>query len=139
MTFDGYSWLKALHVAAALLFAGGTLASSVVLAILMRMPSHAEQFAVAARRYDHLVTVPAMLVVWTFGIGVALSGSWFGSGWLNAKLLIVVVLSGIHGLQSGQLRRAAAGDVVETRWSIPVIMTAIVIIAILAVVKPSFR
>lgn len=139
MSFDGYTWLKALHVAAALLFAGGVLAIAVVLAILTRMPGHAERFAAIAQRYDRLVTVPAMLAVWVFGIGVALSGSWFGSGWLNAKLLIVVVLSGIHGLQSGQLRRAAVGDVVETRWTMPVIIVAVVMIAILAVVKPALN
>lgn len=139
MSFDGYTWLKALHVAAALLFAGGVLAIAVVLAILTRMPGHAERFAAIAQRYDRLVTVPAMLAVWVFGIGVALSGSWFGSGWLNAKLLIVVVLSGIHGLQSGQLRRAAVGDVVETRWTMPVIIVAVVMIAVLAVVKPALN
>ncbi|WP_441241649.1 CopD family protein [Tardiphaga sp. 768_D3_N2_1] len=139
MIFDGYTWLKALHVAAALLFAGGVLAISIALAILARMPGQAERFAAAARRYDRLVTVPAMLAVWAFGIGVALSGSWFGSGWLNAKLLIVVVLSGIHGLQSGQLRRAAAGDVVEVRWTMPTIIASIVMIAVLVVVKPTLN
>ena len=133
---DAYPWLKAAHVACALLFVGGIVAGGLLLAAGRAMANQATGFATVLRRWDRLVTTPAMLSVWAFGIGLACAGGWFTSGWLQAKLVLVVLLSAIHGLQSGQIRRLAAGLDVKPRRPAALVVPAVVAIAVLAVVKP---
>ena len=133
---DVYPWLKALHVAAALAFVGGVLAVSVLLQALPTDGSGSAPVARVVRRWDRAVTTPAMLLVWAFGLALALTGHWFADLWLQAKLVVVVVLSGIHGVQSGRLRRMAGGTVAKPLRSAPIILAGILAIAVLAVVKP---
>ncbi|CAO4152322.1 hypothetical protein [Methylorubrum extorquens] len=87
---DAYPWLKAAHVACALLFVGGIVAGGLLLAAGRAMANQAAAFATVLRRWDRIVTTPAMLSVWAFGIGLASAGGWFTFGWLQAKLGPVV-------------------------------------------------
>lgn len=131
-----YAWLKALHVASALTFVGGVLATSVFLTAADAESADITGAARVMRRWDQAVTTPAMLLVWGFGFTLALSGNWFGEVWLWAKLVFVIALSGIHGIQSGRLRRLAGGADVDPLRAVPIILASILVIAILAVVKP---
>lgn len=133
---DYYTWLKAAHVAAALLFVSGVIATSLMLALLSTIPQGSQQFIAGIIRYDQWVTVPAIITVWAIGTGLAVSGAWFGQGWLNAKLGFVVLLSALHGIQSGRLRRIAAGASPATSRSLPLVLVAAIAIAVLAVAKP---
>ncbi|MBL6080061.1 CopD family protein [Belnapia sp. T18] len=131
-------WLKALHVAAVLLFAGGLLAQSLAVAAALR-DSVSPGVLVRLRQWDQRVTVPALLSAWAFGIATALGEGWFGAGWLSAKLLLVVALTGLHGLQAGALRRLAleAGRPPRGLGRAPVaVVLSLVAIAVLAVAKP---
>jgi uncharacterized membrane protein len=130
-----YLWVKAMHVAAVLIFIGGLFAQS---------------FAVAGQRdggtvalvsgWDRRVTVPAMLLVWLTGATIAAEGAWFGSPWLWAKLAFVLALTGLHGVQSGRLRRLRRGETVEsrvqTRYIAAFLAGSVAVIALLVVVKP---
>ena len=110
MSFDElYPWLKALHVAAALTFVGGVLSVAVLMRTLPSDTPLAASIARQVRRWDQAVTTPAMMLVWGLGLTLATSGQWFTAGWLQAKLVFVVILSGLHGIQSGRLRRIAVG------------------------------
>jgi putative membrane protein len=133
---DAYPWLKAAHVACALLFVGGIVAGGLLLAAGPAMADQGAAFATVLRRWDRVVTTPAMLGVWAFGIGLASAGGWFTSGWLQAKLVLVVLLSAIHGLQSGQARRLAAGTDVKPLRAAAVVVPSVIAIAVLAVTKP---
>ncbi|MGY6283960.1 CopD family protein [Methylorubrum extorquens] len=130
---DAYTWLKALHVACALLFVGGVVASSLVLVAGREARA---RVAPVQRRWDRLITVPAMLGVWAFGISLATSGGWFTYGWLQAKLVLVVLLSAVHGLQSGQIRRLTAATDVKPLRAAALVIPSVIAIAILAVLKP---
>lgn len=136
MMFDLYSWLKALHVAAALTFFAGVLGVGIFLRVIG--PSASEP-ARALRRWDQMVTTPAMLLVWAFGLTLAIQGNWFTSGWLIAKLALVVGLSGLHGVQSGKLRRMAGGASVKvpSHLAAPLALLAVTGISILVILKPS--
>ncbi|RUN74617.1 hypothetical protein EJC47_20645 [Sphingomonas sp. TF3] len=136
MMQDLYPWLKALHVASAMIFISGVLAVGAFLGAARPDDALA---AKAMRRWDQHVTMPAMLLVWSFGLSLGLAGGWFRDGWLIAKLVFVVVLSGIHGAQSGRLRRMAGGLPVahSARLTLPLVLGSVTAIAILAVVKPS--
>ena len=135
MTFDSYAWLRALHVAAAITFVAGVLSAAVFLAATQ--PGPVEK-AWVIYRWDRAVTTPAMLLVWTFGLTLALMGGWFHDGWLLAKLVFVVTLSGVHGVQSAKLRRLAGGvaGTVSSRLVAPLVLGLAMAITILVVAKP---
>lgn len=137
MSLDAlYPWLKALHVAAALAFVGGVLAVSVFLRAASDGGELAAPIARRVRRWDRTVTTPAMLLVWALGLTLATTGQWFAAGWLQAKLALVLILSGLHGVQSGRLRRAAGGAPSRPMPAAGIAIACAVGIAILAVVKP---
>ena len=138
-----YPWLKALHVAAAITFVGGVLAASVVLGSLSggeaSLPEQTRSVQ-SLRAWNQVVTTPAMLIVWGLGLALALQGGWFSSLWLQAKLALVLVLSAIHGVQSGMLRRLAGGSVLRShglRFFGPLTIGLTVGIAILVITKLS--
>ncbi|MBB2961465.1 CopD family protein [Methylobacterium sp. R2-1] len=133
---DAYPWLKAAHVACALLFVGGIVAGGLLLAGGRAMADQGAPLATVLRRWDRVVTTPAMLGVWAFGIGLASAGGWLTSGWLQAKLVLVVLLSAIHGLQSGQIRRLAVGMDVKPLRAAALVVPSVIAIAVLAVIKP---
>ncbi len=131
-----YPWLKALHVAVALAFVGGVLSVSVFLAAVPEGEPGAASMARSIRRWDQAVTTPSMLLVWALGLTLATTGHWFADGWLQAKLLFVLVLSGLHGVQSGRLRRLAGGTTIRPLRIAPLAIGCAVAIALLAVAKP---
>lgn len=133
---EAYPWLKALHVAAALAFTGGVLAVSMLLAAVPTGDAGAASVARGIRRWDQTVTTPAMLLVWALGLTLAMTGHWFADGWLQAKLAFVLVLSGLHGVQSGRLRRLAGGAAIRPLRTTPFAIGCAVVIALLAVAKP---
>lgn len=132
-----YLWLKAVHVAAVLLFIGGLFAQTFALAVAQR--GDAATTAPLAR-WDRLATVPAMLLVWVTGATIAVEAGWFTSPWLWAKLAFVLALTGLHGIQSGKLRRLRGGG--QPSAAAPVLRIAafialsVVSIALLVVTKP---
>jgi uncharacterized membrane protein len=137
-----YPWLKALHVAAAITFVGGVLATAVILRPKLgdNASGREESGTVRSLRAWHReVTTPAMLIVWALGIVLALQGGWFASLWLQAKLALVVLLSAVHGVQSGALRRLAGGSALPMQglqFSGRLTIVLVAGIAILAIIKP---
>lgn len=132
-----YPWLKALHVASALIFVGGVFAAAVFLRAAAHEALISPSLVQAVRRWDRVVTTPAMLLVWIFGLTLASAGGWLAEGWLWAKLVLVIMLSGVHGVQSGWLRRLAGKPALAPPpFLTGLIFGCIVGIAILAVAKP---
>jgi putative membrane protein len=41
---------------------------------------------------------------------MAYGGGWFSSGWLHAKLTLVLILTGYHGWLVGQTKKMARGE-----------------------------
>lgn len=136
---DGYGLLKAAHVAAAMTFVGGLLATAVLLPASRRMSLAAQPVSHLALRWSRWVTTPAMLLVWGFGLALATEGHRFADLWLQLKLAFVVLLSALHGVQSGALRRWAGGrqpSPVATRAGVaPLILACLTVAAFLAVTK----
>ncbi len=133
---DLYPWLKALHVAAALIFVGGVFAAAVFLAAAAREAAIGPSLVQTVRRWDRVVTTPAMMLVWVLGLTLASAGGWLAAGWLWAKLILVILLSGVHGVQSGWLRRLARDAVAPPPFLTALIFGCVIGIAILAVAKP---
>lgn len=94
----------------------------------------------ALRWWDARVTLPAMVAAWVFGLWVAVSGSWFASAWLLAKLALVVVISSLHGVLAGRLRRfnpeALPGSTHPPLVLAGAMVLSLLGIVVLAIVKP---
>jgi uncharacterized membrane protein len=134
-----YLWLKALHVAAALVWSGGLLATALATARASGSVSDGSLIR-GIRRFDTCVTSPAMFVVWGAGLALAMLGQWFPSPWLMVKLGIVVGLSALHGVLAAMLRRLSQHDAPRSAaWlrSAPIaIVASLLSIAVLVIVKP---
>lgn len=141
---DAYVWVKALHVAAAVTWIGGMLVAGVTLAGVALGERAgapvAPSLVDSVCRWDRRVTSPAMLLTWAFGIAVAMHGGWFAAPWLMIKLVLVAVLSAVHGLLSGTLRRLRRDTDrpggAAVRYAAPATIVCVFVIALLAVAKP---
>jgi protoporphyrinogen IX oxidase len=140
-----YIWLKALHIVAVIVWIGGMLLATVTITILSEMKAETDGLGRSAvlktvRRWDHIVTSPAMLLVWTFGLTLTYLGGWFSAPWLMIKLVVVLLLSGFHGLVSGTLQRLARTNGQVQPFILkraPAFITVGVLVAvILVVLKP---
>jgi putative membrane protein len=97
---DYFAWIKALHVIAVISWMAGML-------YLPRLfvyhcdaevgSKQSETFKVMERRLLRAIINPAMVVSWVTGLWLAYEAGFFRSGWLHGKLLLVVLLSGVHG------------------------------------------
>ncbi|HEX5845017.1 MAG TPA: CopD family protein [Rhodoplanes sp.] len=92
------------------------------------------------RRIVQLVVNPAMVITWGIGLWLAWRGGWFSSPWLQAKLGLVVVLSGLHGWAVGAVRSFAEGGQGRgVRFYVGVNIAGVLLtvaVVVLAVVKP---
>jgi protoporphyrinogen IX oxidase len=98
-----YDVLKALHIVAVIAWMAGMLYLPrlyVYHADAEKGSVQSETFKVMERRLLRGIMNPAMILVWVFGLMLAMQGNWWVAGWLHAKLALVLILSGVHGLYS---------------------------------------
>ncbi len=140
-----YLWIVAAHVIFVIFWMAG----------LFMLPRYLvyHQEALAAGRTDeaalwveregkirHIILTPAMIVVWVLGLTLATVGQHWGAGWLHAKLLLVVLLTGYHGWAVGYARKLAGGRPTlsgkQLRMLNEVPALAATLIVVLVFVKP---
>jgi len=140
-----FAYIKAFHINAVIAWMAGLLylprlfvyhASSKI------GSEQSETFKVMEWRLLHFITTPAMLATWVFGLILAFSPlvNWSQDGWLHAKLVLVVILTGFSGLLAKWTKDFAADR--NTRLpcfyrianEVPTVL--MIIIVILVVVRP---
>ena len=57
-----------------------------------------------------IILTPSLIIVWVLGLSMAYSGGWFASGWLHAKLTLVVAMTGYHGWLVAPTKKMARGE-----------------------------
>jgi putative membrane protein len=95
-----YPWIKAVHVVAIIAWMAGML-------YLPRLfvyhcdaepgSKQSETFKVMERRLLTIIMNPAMVVAWALGLWLAWDGGLFGWRWLEFKIVLVLIMSGVHG------------------------------------------
>jgi protoporphyrinogen IX oxidase len=103
---DTYGWIKAFHIIAVIAWMAGMLYLPrlfVYHCAAEKGSVQSETFKVMERRLLRAIANPAMIATWVLGLALAWLGpdsryGWFASGWLEAKLALVVGLSAVHGL-----------------------------------------
>ena len=87
-----------------------------------------------------IILTPAMALVWALGLLLATTGQHWQSGWLHAKLLLVLLLSGYHGWAVGYGRKLARGQVgmadKKLRMLNEVPALALALIVVLVIIRP---
>src|ERR1035437_12815 len=98
---NGYLlWVKALHVIAVISWMAGMLYLPRLFVYHVEAPpgsQFSETFKIMERRLLRMIINPAMIVVWLTGLALAFFGKFFEAGWFDAKVLLVLALSGMHG------------------------------------------
>jgi putative membrane protein len=105
-----YLWLKALHVIAVIAWMAGMLYLPRLFVYHCEAEAGSKQsetFKVMERRLLRVIINPAMIVTWVVGLWLAIEGGFFRAGWLHAKIALVVILSGVHGLLTRWTREFA--------------------------------
>ncbi|WHZ38812.1 CopD family protein [Rahnella bonaserana] len=139
-----HEWLNALHLIAGVLWTGGLLALALVSVVFRSAGTGAKEglrtLAVAVQKWNRCITSPAMILLWVAGIWMIVSHGQFPHAWLLIKMVVVLVLSALHGLLSGNLRRLASGqpakDFALVRNAGTVIVIGVIIISIMAIIRP---
>src|SRR5215468_12550986 len=96
-----YPWVKAFHVVAMISWMAGMLYLPRLFVYhcgAEKGSRQSETFKVMERRLLRGIINPAMVVSWALGLWMVYDGSWISEHWLQCKLLLVVVLSGLHGM-----------------------------------------
>jgi putative membrane protein len=140
-----YNWYLAAHVIFVIFWMAG----------LFMLPRYLvyHQEALAAGRVEEaalwveregkirsIILTPALVIVWILGLTLATIGQHWAEGWLHAKLLFVLGLSGYHGWAVGYARKLAAGKptlsgkTLRMLNEIPAVTAALIVI--LVIVKP---
>ena len=138
-----YLWIKALHIIAVIAWMAGMLYLPrlfVYHAGAAPGSPQSETFKVMEQRLLRYIMTPAMIATWLFGIALVIQGQYFAATWFHLKLLLVLLMSALHGLFSRWTRNFAADR--NTRSAkffrianeIPTLI--LIAVVILATVKP---
>jgi putative membrane protein len=106
-----YEWLKAFHVIAVISWMAGMLYLPRLFVYHCDAPTgspQSETFKVMERRLLKAIINPAMGAAWVLGLILVWQGGWITSGWLHAKLALVLALSAAHGFLSRYVKDFAA-------------------------------
>ena len=106
-----YLWIKAFHVIAIIAWMAGMLYLPrlfVYHSETQKGSIQSETFKIMERRLLKAIINPAMIVTWVLGLILVWQGGWYTSGWLHAKVLLVLILSGFHGFLSRLVKDFAA-------------------------------
>lgn len=106
-----YEWIKALHVIAIISWMAGMLYLPRLLVYhceAEKGSKQSETFKVMERRLLKAIINPAMIVTWLTGLYLAWAGNWLFARWWQAKLLLVLMLSGMHVLFARWIKEFAA-------------------------------
>lgn len=143
-----YPWIKAFHIIAVIAWMAGMLYLPRLFVYHCAAQTgsvQSETFKTMERRLLQGIVNPAMIATWTFGLWLGWHGpdstyGWFAAPWLQAKLVLVLLLSAAHGLFAAWVKAFAADSNRHSQRfyriinEIPTIM--MIGIVILAVVKP---
>ena len=143
-----YEWLKAFHIIAVIAWMAGMLYLPrlfVYHCAAEKGSVQSETFKVMERRLLRGIINPAMIAAIALGLWLAWLGpdsryGWFASGWLWAKIALVLGLSAVHGLFARWVKAFAADSNRHSqrfyRFINEVPTVLMIAIVILVVLKP---
>lgn len=138
-----YPWLKAFHIIAVIAWMAGMLYLPRLFVYhcetAVGTPEY-ERFKLMERKLMRLIINPSMIAVWLLGLALAIALDSWSAPWFHAKLTLVILLSGMHGMFSRWRRDFEHGRNTKTQRffrivnEVPAVL--MILIVILVVVKP---
>lgn len=107
-----YLWVQALHVIAVIAWMAGMLYLPrlyVYHAVATPGGEHSEQLKIMERRLLKAIINPAMITSWILGLALFVHLAAWTQGWMHGKLLLVILMSAMHGFLS-RWRKDFAND-----------------------------
>lgn len=138
-----YLWLKAGHVIFVVFWMAGLFMLPRFFIYHQELAEDSPENAVWIDREKRLLKIilwPSLIMVWVFGLALAVSGDWFAQGWLHAKLAVVLALTAYHVWMADYARHLAigrrklAGRKLRLVNEVPGVAAAIIIV--LVILKP---
>jgi len=92
------------------------------------------------RKLLKIILLPSITVVWVLGLALAYTLDLWSQGWLHAKMLLVLILSGYHGYMASYAKKLARGErplsgkQLRLFNEVPGILAAVIVV--LVVVRP---
>ncbi|MGQ7830371.1 CopD family protein [Altererythrobacter sp. Z27] len=142
-----YLWLKAGHIIFVVFWMAGLFMLPRQLIYVHPAQPGSEEEALWVHRMGLLrkvILTPSLVVVWVLGLLMATELGLFagapGLGWLHAKLLFVLLLTGYHGFMVAQSKKVAAGErplsekQLRILGEVPGLLLAVIVV--LAVLRP---
>lgn len=139
-----YLWVQAFHIIFVIaLIAGLLIYPRYKLHQLKSKPGDElfETMMEASNRLRKIILNPALILVWVLGITMlVMNQSLLSMGWMHTKLLLVLILSGLHGYFISMGKKIDRGDVVPSASTLKMLnevpFLIMVFVVILAVTKP---
>jgi len=138
-----YQWILAFHIIAIIAWMAGMLYLPRLFVYHCETTpgtTESERFKVMERKLLRAIINPSMIAVWVLGLTLAFGRGAWHEPWFHAKLLLVILMSGIHGMFAHWVKQFARDENKHTArfyriWNeVPALL--MVFIVILAVVKP---
>jgi putative membrane protein len=138
-----YQWMLAFHIIAVIAWMAGMLYLPRLFVYHCEADAgsrQSETFKVMERRLLKAIINPAMILTWLFGLWLAWASGLYAAHWFQAKFVLVLAMSGVHGVLSKYVREFAADRRRKSQKyfrilnEIPTVL--LIVIVILAVVKP---
>ena len=143
---DTYALAKTLHILAVISWMAGLLYLPrlyVYHAEAAKGSELSETLKIMERRLLRGIMNPAMIASWGFGIWLIVltgAGAPGTGGWIHAKLVLLLLLSGSHGVMSAHRKRFARDENIKSaryfRWLNEVPTVLMIGIVVLVVFKP---
>jgi putative membrane protein len=139
-----YLWVKALHVIAVIAWMAGQLYLPRLFVYHATSPigsPQSETFKVMEEKLMRIIMNPAMIVAWLCGLTmIVLNPALLSQSWLLVKLVLVLFLSGMHGVMSHWRKEFAADRNTRSqkfyRMINEVPTLALIVIVIMVIVRP---
>ena len=139
-----YVWIKVLHVVAVISWMAGMLYLPRLFVYHCEAEigsRQSETFKVMERRLLRAIINPAMIATWVLGLWLVWASEAWREGWFQAKFVLVLLLSAVHGLLVRSFKAFAADrnrNSAKFYRLVNELPTLLMIgIVILAIVKPS--
>ncbi len=141
---QNYEWLRALHIISVISWMAGML-------YLPRLfvyhadsevgSDKSETFKIMEYRLLKFIINPAMMAAWILGLSMLYANpAMMEDGWIHVKLLLVLIMSGVHGMLAKQVKVFARDENEKSAKyfrilnEVPTVL--MIAIVILAVVQP---
>ena len=103
-------WIKALHVISVIAWMAGMFYLPRLFVYHTGVApgsAESERFKLMEQRLLRGIINPSMVATWVFGVTLAMLTEVYKEHWFQAKFVLVVIMSGLHGYFAGRVRAFA--------------------------------